>query len=67
MMKKNLSQKCLLNPALHTASIFLVVIDHQGSRHDGCRYVLAGVDDLLDPRHTKGDVHSGDTGEMESL
>ena len=40
---------------------------HEFSSDDWRADDFRSVDDLLDTRHTKSDVHGGDTGKVESL
>jgi hypothetical protein len=63
----HVSKVRLLDTSLDNTRSSLVCADDQFGGDDGRRDGLGGVDDLLDTRDSKGDVHRGDSGEMERL
>ena len=63
----DVAQFSLLDPTLDDASSNQRLLVLQARSDDGRRDLVCSVDDLLDPRHTKSDVHGCHTGEMERL
>ena len=56
-----------LKTSLHDTGGRLAVGGDKLTADDRCADGFCGVDNFLDTRYTKGNVHGGDTGEVERL
>mmetsp|Transcript_12902 Transcript_12902/g.36287 ORF Transcript_12902/g.36287 Transcript_12902/m.36287 type:complete len:406 (-) Transcript_12902:808-2025(-) len=63
----HLPQGGLLQAAFDDACHLGVLVKRQGHLHDGCANGLCAVDDLLDARDAKGDVHARNSSKVECL
>ncbi len=63
---KNFTQDHFLDVVFNSDSVFFG-ISRQVNSNDGSCNILSVVDDLIDTRNTLGDVHTRNTGEVESL